>query len=379
MSRSKTARRIALLAVLPVVLAACSSSSPASHERLGGSSAARPKVGALATTTAGLPVYGIAAGCCIQWMSATSIGNQLDAYSAIGAKWIRFDINWNDIQAGGPSSYAWANYDKVVNAATSRGIRVLGMLGYSPPWARPSGCDDSKCAPANVNDYATFAGAAAAHLAPLGVHAWEIWNEPNAVAFWKPSPNPAQYTRMLKAAYTQIKKADPSATVVTGGTAAVATNGTNYSPFDFDKAIYQNGAKGYFDALGHHPYCFVQLADNCPNAFSVDSAWSQMNATSKNLVGLMQAYGDGNKKIWGTEFGAPTNGVGAITEAQQATMVTNAYALWKTYSFTGPLFIYTFRDPGTDPAVSEDWFGIVHNDWTPKPAYYAYQASALSG
>ena len=376
--------------LVSILLAACTgvtrfgakgTASSRPSERVGSAPArpSQPTAAATAGATSALPIYGIAAGCCIQWMTAASIGNQLDAYQSIGAKWIRFDFTWSDIQSGGPTSYTWANYEKVVNAATARGIHVLGVLGYSPAWARPSDCNSDKCPPANVSDYATFAAATVAHFAPLGVHAWEIWNEPNVSVFWQPKPNPAQYTALLKAAYSKIKATDPSAAVVTGGTAAVDTtsDGMNLSPFDFVKAMYLAGAKGSFDALGHHPYCFVALATKCPNGYSVSSAWSQMSTSPKNLVGLMQYFGDGSKKIWGTEFGAPTNGADALTEAQQATMITNAYALWKTYSFTGPLFIYTFRDPGTNPANSEDWFGIVHNDWSPKPAFDAYKASAL--
>jgi polysaccharide biosynthesis protein PslG len=379
---------------LAILLAACSSGPPTSRSSVSpGSAAARPRrqttsikpaatastTPSTTTSTAAPPIYGIAAGCCIQWLGQTALGNELDAFNQIGAKWLRFDFDWADIQSAGPTSYNWTSYDNVVKAATSRGIKVLGMIGYTPSWAQPSGCNSQKCPPANASTYANFAGAAAAHFAPLGVHAWEIWNEPNVSGFWLPKPNPAQYTTMLKAAYTKIKAADPSATVVTGGTAAVDTtsDGTNLSSFDFDSGIYQNGGKGYFDALGQHPYCFVQLSTNCPNGYSLSSAWSQMADTPKNLVGLMQYHGDGSKKIWGTEFGAPTNGTNAISEAAQATMITNAYTLWKTYSWAGPLFVYTFRDPGTNTSDAEDWFGLVRYDWSPKPSFYAYKTSAL--
>src|SRR5207302_5543094 len=126
-------------------------------------------------------------------------------------------------------------------------------------------------------------------------------------------------------------------------------DGTNFAPYDFLKGIYQNGGKGYFDAVGHHPYCYAGAFD-CPNVYASWSAWSQMADTPRNLVGLMQAYGDGGKKIWGTEFGAPTNGSSkAMTEDHQATMITEAYSLWRSYRFTGPLFIYSFRDAATDP------------------------------
>ena len=359
--------------MLALFLAACTSSAPPRQtqpsERLGGSGAASPA----------RPVYGVAAGCCIQYLSATELAKQLDDYRALGAQWIRFPIAWSDIQAGGPNSYDWTKYDNVVKAAQARGIRVLGVLSRTPMWARPSNCTtDQFCAPARASDYGNFAGAAAAHYAPLGVHAWEIWNEENTVGFWKPAPDPVAYTALLKAAYPKIKAADPTATVVTGGTAPASDDGTNFSPFTFDLRIYKNGGQGYFDAIGHHPYCYRGTFD-CPDTFATWSAWSQMADTQPyNLVALMKNFGDGGKKIWGTEFGAPTNGSAqAVTEAHQATMITAAYTLWKSYPWTGPLFIYTYRDPGTDSSNPEDWFGLVHYDYSHKPGYKAYQASAL--
>ena len=74
---------------------------------------------------------------------------------------------------------------------------------------------DVLCAPADPGPFAQFAGAAAARYAPLGVHDWEIWNEPNG-AFWLPAPNPAAYVAWLRV-MPAIKAADPEATVISGG------------------------------------------------------------------------------------------------------------------------------------------------------------------
>ena len=38
------------------------------------------------------------------------------------------------------------------------------------------------------------------------------------------------------------------------------------------------------------------------------------------------------------------------------------------------LFFYEFRAPEKDPYYSEDHFGIVHKDFTPKPAYEALRS-----
>ena len=173
---------------------------------------------------------------------------------------------------------------------------------YTPGWARPSGT--SATYGPDPAKYAAFAKVAAAHYSALGVHAYEVWNEPNMKSFWTPSPNVGDYTRLLKAAYPAIKGADPQATVLTGGTAPAPDDGTSYSPVTFLKGIYANGGGNSFDAVSHHPYCWPAFPGD-PEAWS---AWYQMYGTSPSLRSLMTSNGDGGKKIWATEFGAPTDG-----------------------------------------------------------------------
>ena len=106
-------------------------------------------------------------------------------------------------------------FDRVVTEASARGLHVLATPLYTPAWARAAGTDPLY-PPSDLARYAAFCSAAVAHFAPLGVHHWEIWNEPNR-GFWKPAPDPARYTAMLKLAYAAIKAQDPSAFVVSGG------------------------------------------------------------------------------------------------------------------------------------------------------------------
>jgi hypothetical protein len=212
------------------------------------------------------------------------------------------------------------------------------------------------------------------HYAALGVHAYEVWNEANTPAFWTPSPNVAAYAALLKAAYPAIKDADPQATVLTAGTAPAPSDGTSISPVDFLKGLYANGAKGSFDAVAHHPYCWPAY----PGDAQGWSAWYQMFGASTSLRTVMTANGDGAKKIWATEFGAPTNGPAGsyVTESQQAEMLQRGFTLWRSYDWAGPMLWYAGRDLGTATDTRENFFGIMRNDFTKKPAFAAYQALA---
>ncbi len=105
------------------------------------------------------------------------------------------------------------------------------------------------------------------------------------------------------------------------------------------------------------------------------STWYQMIGASTSLRTIMIANGDSAKKIWGTEYGAPTGGPAGsyVSQATQAQMISSAFQLWGSYSWAGPLFIYQGRDQGTDPSTRENFFGFINFDGTPKPAYSAYQ------
>ena len=106
-----------------------------------------------------------------------------------------------------------------------------------------------------------------------------------------------------------------------------------------------------------------------------------MYGTSPSLRSVMTDNGDAAKKIWATEFGAPTNGPSGsyVSEATQASMLTKAYQLYRSYTWAGPLFFYQGRDQSaTDTSTRENFFGLTHNDFTPKPAYTAYQQATTS-
>jgi polysaccharide biosynthesis protein PslG len=57
-------------------------------------------------------------------------------------------------------------------------------------------------------------------------------------------------------------------------------------------------------------------------------------------------------------------------------MITNAISLVRSYDWAGPLFWYSGRDLGTSTSSRENFFGLLRNDFSRKPAYAAYKAAA---
>jgi hypothetical protein len=314
---------------------------------------------------------GFSDGASILGLSSTALAQELDAIAATGATYLRIDVYWAEIERQ-PGTFDWATTDQVVSSANSRGLKVLGILDYSPKWARPSGTDDHH-PPSNPADYANFARATVERYAPQGVHDWEVWNEPNVAQFWKPRPDPSAFAALLAAAYPAIKSADPTATVVSGGLSPArdAADKSEIAPVTFLERLYAAGGGGNFDALGHHPSNYP----NMPLKSEPDNYnYNAFGGVTPVLYETMQAHGDGAKKIWGTEMGAPTPYNG-MTVDYLAAYIREAYSAWASWPFTGPLIWYAYRDAGTNPSDAEDHFGVTYTDLRPKqPALDAITA-----
>jgi polysaccharide biosynthesis protein PslG len=298
---------------------------------------------------------------------------QLKAMRSIGITSIRLEANWGWVQYGGPRTFYWTQLDQEVNSARAAGISVDLVIDGCPSWAAVAGARrDPSPQPASSSQYARWAAEVAARYAPKGVRIFEIWNEPNLGRAWQPRPNPAAYTADLVAAYSAIKEVDPSAFVVSGGLAAIPTHGRNYSPIAFLRAMYADGARGSFDALGFHPYTYPMF----PNSKGSFTGWSFMDQSNPSLRSVMIAHGDGSKPIWITEFGAPSSGWGSVGARGQAIELKQAISDAKTTSWIGALYIYTWQDMGNDPSDRLDWFGLLTAAGSPKPAY-AQVAAAI--
>jgi hypothetical protein len=95
---------------------------------------------------------------------------------------------------------------------------------------------------------------------------------------------------------------------------------------------------------------------------------------------LMLAYGDGAKKVWATEFGAPTdaNATGYVSVTRQSKILARAISLWQGYAWGGPMIIYNYMDLSVDPTSTNRsaFFGLVRADGVPKPALRMFSSLA---
>ncbi|MBU1130004.1 hypothetical protein KKE45_01640 [Patescibacteria group bacterium] len=340
------------------------------------------------TVSPTLNQLGIAAGGDLPYLGQSDLDIYFSQLKELGISWLRYDFEWRLIQTNGPSDFDWSGTDRVVQTASKYGIKTLGTITYTPTWAQSPACKGNfACAPADPNAFGLFAGQVTARYAPQGIHHWEIWNEPNYHGFWKPAPNVSSYVAILKSAYTNIKKVDPSAFILSGGLASAGDEDNNIAPITFIRALYKLNTTKDFDAVAIHPYTYPAL----PSYPASWNSWQQIDSIRQ----LMIDHGDGNKPLWITEYGAPTSGSGNshditqldnfawgsdyMTENAQEMMITDVLSLFSQIKGpTGPFFWYSLHDNGTSKDTPENFFGLLRNDWSKKPAYDTFRNAILS-
>lgn len=286
------------------------------------------------------------------------IAQNLDELQSIGVTSVRLPIPWTYIEAQS-GTYDWSQMDTIIAAAQARGMSIVGTITGNPSWDGTTAIGQP-----DPQAYASFAAAVASRYSTQ-ISAFEIWNEENSQGFFNGANSAAAYTAVLKAAYTAIKAVDPTATVVVGGLASVATiAGLEDSPQKFLNAILASGAAGYFDAIAYHPYNLgTQFAAGAPLA---ESPLNQLNA----LRTALNAYGLSGIQIWATEYGEPTT-PGLAIPAQQAAYIANFVIQWQALSKAlnlGPAYLYTTRDTASGALNDEANYGLFYTDGTPKPA-----------
>jgi Tol biopolymer transport system component len=291
----------------------------------------------------------------------------------LGFKWAKGYVNWATVEPE-PGQLNWIDPDNVVKAFDDQQLSILMRIHGTPAWARPSESPLSY-PPPNLEEFEVFVTELANRYKGK-VAAYEIWNEPNLNYEWgNLEPNPVTYTEMLKTAYKAIKKVDPNALIVTGGLATTGNgSATAYGDLTFLQAMYDAGAKDYFDVFGSHPYGYGQPPDTSHvDGLSFDRVAAQH--------AVMAANGDGDTPIWITEAGwvlqthwdLGEHAAIGVTEAQQAEYLVRAYQKTRQeWPFVQAFFLFNLDfsvAPWYQAGEPMRWYAILNPDHTPRPAY----------
>ncbi len=308
----------------------------------------------------------------------------------LGIEWVKFQVSWKEMEPQ-ETIRNWGEWDRLILAYHNAGFKILLSIVKAPDWARPASTDLSQDGPpADPQTYARFVGELAKRYKG-GVQAIEVWNEQNLAREGGGAPMPpGDYVALLSAAYQAIKTADPSIVVVSGGpTPAGDVPGAAVDDITYLNAMYAAGLKGVSDAIGAHPSGY-----NCPAAADwrtvTDPAavfrgpfdnrhhsWC-FRGTMEGYRDVMITNGDGDKRLWPTEFGwavsaAPQTGyeyAADNTREEQAQWIVEAFQQAKTWGWVGPTFLWNLNYDITRPGSEQAAFSILTSQG-PTPAYRA--------
>jgi hypothetical protein len=253
------------------------------------------------------PDYGVQA---FLWWRDEVAHRDLGLIDDAGFTWVKQWFAWRDIEGKGKGQYDWSTPDRIVDQVEEFGLNLMVRVDHEPEWAGAP--------PGNLDHFTDFLSAMASRYKGR-IHAYQVWNEPNLAREWgdKP-PNAREYTQMLKRAYEVIKKVDPNAIVVSAGMAPTTELSHRAVPdTQFIQAMYDAGAKPYFDMLGAHgagykapPEMDPGQVANDPNYYNVGDPNCPGDACRiysfrhvEDLRQIMVNNGDANKRVVVLEFG----------------------------------------------------------------------------
>jgi polysaccharide biosynthesis protein PslG len=282
---------------------------------------------------------------------------------------VRESLLWSQIEPV-EGRRDWSRADSIVEELRTAGIEPLLVVFGSPPWANGV----SRATPGQyvhvppqgaeldiwLGHYSDFLAAAVRRYRDY-VRRWEIWNEPNLAAFWRPRPDPAAYREVYEILRATILRVDPKAEVAVGGlTGLTATSAPSISGRAFLRHLIRTGAP--IDNVAIHPY----TTDDHPPDLQIpgENNFDDIGRVRDQLVenGVPAS-------IWITEWGWSSSVVG---EQRQAVYLDRSLAMLEhRYRFVR-VATY-FLDHDLPPRFSQ---GLLDENLEPKPAAPALRQDA---
>jgi arabinogalactan endo-1,4-beta-galactosidase len=320
----------------------------------------------------------------ITWgIKRAGINKEVHLIAAAGVRWVRvgFDLSSAEYHRRGKLETWYINQiDYAIRAARHAGLEVLMEVDRTPYWASAdphryvnrSGLHwNNHWRYRHWSDYAKVVADVVTHYKAFGVHAYELWNEPNWKPFWPTGPDPRDYAALLKAAYPAVKRVDPQATVLMGGLSSL-------NSYTYLQGMYNAGARGYYDAANFHVY-----PENGPHDCLTLGGGRQWRGSLCLLQGLhdVMVRNHDRVRVWATEFGWSTcrGGGSCVSPAVQGRYIKATYEMFQTrpYQWVQNAFVYEMHDL----LSTGDWsrnLQILKRNYAPKPAYFALRSVARS-
>jgi hypothetical protein len=299
---------------------------------------------------------------------------------AAGVRLIRQTFHWDRIEIA-PGTYDFAEYDAYVAAVARAGMELLPILFTPPEFRATRDAGRGTYPPDRPETMAAFAERLVRRYGPGGelwrarpglpkrpIRAWQVWNEPNLPAYWPTGPDAAEYVRLLDEVARAVKRADPSASVVSAGLGE-SRRGIPFG--DYVRAMLDAGASEALDVFALH-------------AYAPDSTGSV--AAAESTRAMLDELGS-DAPIWITEIGWASGGpaspftVEPAGQAQRIRETLGELARRRDQLGLRGVVYFNWRDAPPYEG-GRDFFGLhtglLDIDGEPKPALAAFRSVAQS-
>jgi hypothetical protein len=300
---------------------------------------------------------------------------EADEAAELNVGWDRILFYWNEIQPTGPDDWNTLHVlEEWLDDANEQERMVMGLLKNTPTWATDgapfSGVPRGLYLPVDdpENLWAGYVRKVVEYYAPLGVHHWIIWNEPEIAAGTyghEFAGSTQDYYQLLKVAYQVAKAGDPQAVIHLAGWSYWHDPGWLDDFLQVAVADPEGPANNYFfDIVTLHIYFRVETVEEL-----VEETWA-----------IQERYGI-RKPIWINETNASPNldplwpverPDFQVDLEQQAWYLVQAHALGFGAN-TARIGIYKLLDILLPPGGES--FGILRPDSSRRPAFDAYQTT----
>jgi hypothetical protein len=360
--------------------------------------------------------------------STASVDRQMRRFRRLGVDRLRVSAFWDQIapkpgrsrkpnfDAGNSHARAYEpqRLDRVVVSAARHDLKVLlSITTPAPRWATGDPGRDNRRWKPKPAEFALFARAMATRYA-AAVDQYAVLNEPNQPGWLMPQTDkrgpyaPHHYRRLVRAAFPEIRAADPGATILVGELASSGSRnkgpGSALRPLAFLRDFgcvkrsfrpkRSGRCRGFepaqADAIGHHPYEFFRHPSR-PSPHRDDAAIGDGHRFLRFLDRLVGAGGlesarGGKLDVHYTEFGYQTDPpdpyAGIPLGRQNRWLQEAAYVAWRTPRVRG-LNQFRLTDGPVLPgggfaAYAEFQSGLMFRSGKAKPSYRSFDSPLVA-
>ncbi len=289
-------------------------------------------------------------------MRSKNIAKDYAEMAKLGVRFVREDIPWQEIQVSNNSfnlDYRGGILQKALIEAERNGLEVVGILAYKP--------GDNVSYSNNAEFISLWASYVQKVVDQYGdyIDYWEIGNEVNT---WWHKVRPDQtrfeatvYSEMLYEAYTIIKEADPTDTVILSSLVNIDDSSQGLDPFQVLTKIGSAKPGNYCDALALHLYWPGRDPDEAiPTLVNGREANLTMGEYVQLFISESERILDQSKPVWITEVGYDFEQMGPLLNKYgldikntQATMLIKTYVTLLSIPEVQGVFWYTWHNDTT--------------------------------